>query len=91
MRELKLAQLCSAKLLLYMSLISDILYFFCLKLARHYLNFVLGTAEKFGLEIGDHAIAENIVPCWECRYCKRGRYNMCKLAYHGTSAIESKN
>jgi len=37
-----------------------------------------GAAEKYGLEIGDHAIAEQIVPCWECRYCKRGSYQMCE-------------
>jgi threonine dehydrogenase-like Zn-dependent dehydrogenase len=36
-----------------------------------------GAGEKYGLEVGDHAISENIVPCWECRYCKRGNYNMC--------------
>lgn len=40
---------------------------------------VPGAAEKYGLEVGDHAIAEQIVPCWECRYCKRGSYNMCEL------------
>ena len=40
---------------------------------------VAGAAEKYGLEVGDHAIAEQIVPCWECRYCKRGSYNMCEL------------
>jgi threonine dehydrogenase-like Zn-dependent dehydrogenase len=38
-----------------------------------------GAGEKYGLEVGDHAISENIVPCWECRYCKRGNYNMCSL------------
>ena len=37
-----------------------------------------GAAEKHGVGVGDHAIAENIVPCWECRYCVRGNYNMCK-------------
>ena len=39
--------------------------------------FHAGAKEKYGLEIGDHAISENIIPCWECRYCKRGKYNMC--------------
>ena len=39
---------------------------------------VAGAAEKHGVGVGDHAIAENIVPCWECRYCVRGNYNMCK-------------
>ena len=36
-----------------------------------------GSREKFGLEIGDLAISEQIVPCWECRFCKRGQYWMC--------------
>lgn len=36
-----------------------------------------GAGEKFGLEIGDKAIAENLVPCWECYYCTRGLYNLC--------------
>ena len=38
-----------------------------------------GVAEKTGLVIGDHCISEQIVPCWECRYCKRGAYHMCKF------------
>jgi len=38
-----------------------------------------GAAEKFGLKIGDMAISEQIVPCWECRYCNRGKYWMCKV------------
>lgn len=33
---------------------------------------------KFGLKLGDMAIAEQIVPCWECRYCKSGSYWMCE-------------
>lgn len=31
-----------------------------------------GAKEKYGLEIGDQAIAEQIVPCGECYYCRRG-------------------
>jgi len=42
------------------------------------LPYLAGAKEKYGLDIGDNAIAENIVPCWECRYCLRGRYNMCE-------------
>jgi threonine dehydrogenase-like Zn-dependent dehydrogenase len=38
-----------------------------------------GAKEKFGLEIGDKAIAEQIVPCGECYYCRRGLYNLCKV------------
>jgi erythritol/L-threitol dehydrogenase len=37
-----------------------------------------GAAEKYGLEIGDRAISEQIVPCWNCRYCRRGQYWMCR-------------
>ncbi len=34
--------------------------------------------EKHGLELGDMAVSEQIVPCWECRFCKRGQYWMCQ-------------
>ncbi|MGD8211399.1 MAG: alcohol dehydrogenase catalytic domain-containing protein, partial [Desulfobacterales bacterium] len=30
-----------------------------------------GSAEKYGLKEGDRAIAENIVPCGACYWCKR--------------------
>ena len=43
---------------------------------------IIGAGEKYKLEIGDHAISENIVPCWDCRYCKRGDYNMCEIHLH---------
>jgi threonine dehydrogenase-like Zn-dependent dehydrogenase len=36
-----------------------------------------GAAEKYGLVLGDWAISEQIVPCWECRFCRRGQYWMC--------------
>ena len=35
--------------------------------------------EKYGLKLGDRAIAEQIVPCGTCRYCKNGEYWMCEL------------
>lgn len=38
-----------------------------------------GAREKYGLEIGDQAIAEQIVPCGECYYCQRGLYNLCDV------------
>ncbi|MBN1343858.1 MAG: alcohol dehydrogenase catalytic domain-containing protein [Phycisphaerae bacterium] len=38
-----------------------------------------GAGEKTGLEIGDLAISEQIVPCWECRFCRRGQYWMCQV------------
>ena len=37
-----------------------------------------GAGEKYGLALGDQAISEQIVPCWNCRYCKRGQYWMCQ-------------
>jgi erythritol/L-threitol dehydrogenase len=37
----------------------------------------LGEGVK-GFEIGDRVISEQIVPCWECRFCKRGQYWMCE-------------
>ncbi|HEY9076568.1 MAG TPA: alcohol dehydrogenase catalytic domain-containing protein [Anaerolineaceae bacterium] len=36
-----------------------------------------GAGEKYGLALGDLAISEQIVPCWECRFCKQGQYWMC--------------
>ncbi len=38
-----------------------------------------GAAEKTGLALGDYAISEQIVPCWQCRYCQRGQYWMCNV------------
>lgn len=38
-----------------------------------------GAAEKTGLKIGDKAVAEQIVPCWECRFCRTGKYWMCQV------------
>lgn len=35
-------------------------------------------AEKRGFKVGDRVISEQIVPCWDCRYCKRGQYWMCQ-------------
>ncbi len=37
-----------------------------------------GAAEEYGLAVGDHAVSEQIVPCWQCRFCKRGEYWMCQ-------------
>jgi L-iditol 2-dehydrogenase len=36
-----------------------------------------GSGDKYGLKIGDRAVAENIVPCGQCYWCKRGQYNLC--------------
>lgn len=32
---------------------------------------------RWRVEVGDRVVAEQIVPCDECRYCKRGEYWMC--------------
>jgi erythritol/L-threitol dehydrogenase len=34
-------------------------------------------AERWGVQVGDRAVSEQIVPCWKCRYCLRGDYHMC--------------
>ncbi|WP_251976321.1 MDR/zinc-dependent alcohol dehydrogenase-like family protein [Salinicola avicenniae] len=31
-----------------------------------------------GYQPGDRVISEQIVPCWECRFCGRGQYWMCE-------------
>jgi threonine dehydrogenase-like Zn-dependent dehydrogenase len=36
-----------------------------------------GAEHKYGLALGDTAVSEQIVPCWECRFCQRGQYWMC--------------
>ncbi len=36
-----------------------------------------GAGNKHGIKVGDRAIAENIVPCGQCYWCKRGEYNLC--------------
>ncbi len=47
--------------------------------ARTHTHTHTGAGEKYGLEVGDHAISEQIVPCWDCRYCKAGKHNLCTL------------
>jgi threonine dehydrogenase-like Zn-dependent dehydrogenase len=37
-----------------------------------------GAAEKHGLALGDLTVSEQIIPCWECRFCRRGEYWMCQ-------------
>jgi erythritol/L-threitol dehydrogenase len=37
-----------------------------------------GAGEKYHLQLGEMAISEQIVPCWECRFCRRGQYWMCQ-------------
>jgi threonine dehydrogenase-like Zn-dependent dehydrogenase len=37
-----------------------------------------GAGQKHGLALGDLAVSEQIVPCWQCRFCRRGQYWMCQ-------------
>jgi threonine dehydrogenase-like Zn-dependent dehydrogenase len=37
-----------------------------------------GAAEKYDLAVGDLTISEQIIPCWHCRFCRRGQYWMCQ-------------
>jgi threonine dehydrogenase-like Zn-dependent dehydrogenase len=32
---------------------------------------------RWNVDVGDRVVSEQIVPCWKCRYCKRGQYWMC--------------
>ena len=38
-----------------------------------------GAAAHFGVGLGDRVIAEQIVPCERCRYCRSGKYWMCEV------------
>ncbi len=43
----------------------------------------IGTVAAFGenikgYEIGERLVADQIVPCWDCRFCKSGKYWMCQ-------------
>jgi threonine dehydrogenase-like Zn-dependent dehydrogenase len=33
--------------------------------------------QRWGVELGDRVVSEQIVPCWTCRFCRRGQYWMC--------------
>lgn len=35
-------------------------------------------AQRWGIAVGDRVVSEQIVPCWECLFCKRGQYHMCQ-------------
>ena len=37
-----------------------------------------GAGDKYGLAVGDRAVSEQIVPCWDCRFCRHGEYWMCQ-------------
>ena len=33
--------------------------------------------QRWGVDAGDRVVSEQIVPCWACRFCRRGQYWMC--------------
>ncbi len=33
--------------------------------------------DGWSIGVGDRVVSEQIVPCWRCRYCRRGQYWMC--------------
>lgn len=35
-------------------------------------------ASRWGVRVGNRVVAEQIVPCEECRYCRRGQYWLCR-------------
>jgi len=44
----------------------------------HVVELGENVGRKGEFKIGDRVISEQIVPCWECRFCKRGEYWMCE-------------
>lgn len=35
--------------------------------------------EHWGIDVDDRVVVEQIVPCWDCRYCDTGNYHMCQV------------
>ena len=35
--------------------------------------------EHWHVDVNDRVVVEQIVPCWNCRYCKAGSYHMCHV------------
>lgn len=38
----------------------------------------LGPDVKGDFKVGDRVVSDQIVPCWECKFCKTGKYWMCQ-------------
>ena len=38
-----------------------------------------GASERHGVQMGDRVVAEQIVPCGECRFCRNDQYWMCQV------------
>ncbi|WP_368927466.1 MDR/zinc-dependent alcohol dehydrogenase-like family protein [Serratia marcescens] len=46
---------------------------------HEFIGHVVGYGEGVeGFNLGDRVISEQIVPCWQCRFCNRGQYWMCE-------------
>lgn len=46
--------------------------------AGHIVALGEGARELHGVDVGDHVIAEQIIPCHQCRFCRDGHYWMCE-------------
>jgi threonine dehydrogenase-like Zn-dependent dehydrogenase len=44
----------------------------------HIVEITADAASRWGVRTGDRVVAEQIVPCGECRYCQRGLYWLCR-------------
>jgi threonine dehydrogenase-like Zn-dependent dehydrogenase len=44
----------------------------------HVVEMGQNVAKKGEVKLGDRLISEQIVPCWDCRFCKSGQYWMCE-------------
>ncbi len=38
----------------------------------------IGPGAKGGFKLGDRVVSDQIVPCWNCRFCNTGNYWMCQ-------------
>ncbi|GKU83288.1 erythritol/L-threitol dehydrogenase [Niallia sp. NCCP-28] len=46
---------------------------------HEFIGRVVAVGDKVeGYKVGERVISEQIVPCWDCRFCKRGQYWMCE-------------
>lgn len=46
---------------------------------HEFIGHVVAYGDKIkDFKLNDRIISEQIVPCWECRFCKRGEYWMCE-------------
>ncbi|NDL67682.1 MDR/zinc-dependent alcohol dehydrogenase-like family protein [Anaerotalea alkaliphila] len=46
---------------------------------HEFIGHIVEIGEKVkGFEVGDRVASDQIVPCWECKFCKTGKYWMCE-------------